>query len=97
MEDDGADRGLTFAFVGAHLDRQFEFIQTEWINDGKFIGSPTDKDLLAGPGDGGEFTIPQKPIRRRLKGLPTFVVNGGGEYGCLPGLRGLRWLANLDT
>ena len=48
MEDDGADRGLMFAFVGAHLDRQFEFIQTEWVNDGKFIGSPADKDPLAG-------------------------------------------------
>ena len=42
LEDDGADRGLMFAFVGAHLDRQFEFVQTEWVNDGKFIGSPAD-------------------------------------------------------
>jgi Dyp-type peroxidase family len=97
MEDDGADRGLMFAFVGAHLDRQFEFIQTEWINDGKFIGSPADKDPLAGANDGGEFTIPKQPIRRRLKGLPAFVVNRGGEYCFLPGLRGLRWLAELDT
>ena len=38
LDDDGADRGLMFAFVGAHLDRQFEFVQTEWVNDGKFIG-----------------------------------------------------------
>ena len=52
MEDDGADRGLMFAFVGAHLDRQFEFVQSEWVNDGKFIGSPADKDPLAG--DGGD-------------------------------------------
>ena len=70
LEDDGADRGLMFAFVGAHLDRQFEFVQTEWVNDGKFIGSPADKDPLVGANDGGEFTIPQQPIRRRLKGCP---------------------------
>jgi deferrochelatase/peroxidase EfeB len=30
LEDDGADRGLMFAFVGAHLARQFEFVQTQW-------------------------------------------------------------------
>ena len=31
LEDDGVDRGLMFAFVGAHLGRQFEFVQSEWI------------------------------------------------------------------
>jgi hypothetical protein len=47
--------------------------------------------------DGREFTIPKKPIRRHLKGLPAFVVNRGGEYCFMPGLRALRWLADLDT
>ena len=28
LEDDGIDRGLMFAFVGAHLRRQFEFVQS---------------------------------------------------------------------
>jgi Dyp-type peroxidase family len=97
LEDDGADRGLIFAFVGAHLDRQFEFIQREWANDGKFIGAPAEKDPLVGSSDGREFTIPNQPIRRHLKGLPAFVVNRGGEYCFMPGLRALRWLANLDT
>ena len=43
LEDDGADRGLMFAFVGAHLDRQFEFVQQQWVNDGKFIGAPAER------------------------------------------------------
>jgi deferrochelatase/peroxidase EfeB len=97
MEDDGADRGLMFAFVGAHLDRQFEFVQTEWVNNGRFIGEPADKDPVAGANDGGELIIPKQPIRRRLQGLPAFVVNRGGEYGFMPGLRALQWLADLDT
>ena len=97
LEDDGADRGLLFAFIGAHLDRQFEFIQREWANDGKFIGAPAEKDPLVSSSDGREFTIPNQPIRRRLKGLPAFVVNCGGEYCFMPGLRALRWLADLDT
>ena len=97
QEDDGIDRGLLFAFVGAHLDRQFEFIQREWANDGKFIGAPAEKDPLVSTSGGREFTIPKQPIRLHLKGLPAFVVNRGGEYCFMPGLRALRWLADLDT
>ena len=35
VEDDGADRGIMFAFLGAHIGRQFEFVKTQWINDGR--------------------------------------------------------------
>src|SRR5262249_27372962 len=35
LEDDGAERGLMFAFIGAHIARQFEFVQAQWVNDGK--------------------------------------------------------------
>ena len=38
-----------------------------------------------------------KPIPRRLKGLSRFVVTKGGEYAFMPGLRALRWLADLET
>ena len=98
LADDGAERGLAFVFVGAHLDRQFEFVQSEWVKDGLFIGARGDSDPIAGPNDAsGQFTIPQQPIRRRLRGLPRFVVTRGGEYFFAPGLRALRWLADLDT
>ncbi|MGX5185830.1 Dyp-type peroxidase [Streptomyces avermitilis] len=97
LEDDGADRGIMFAFVGAHLDRQFEFVQRQWVNDGKFIGSPAERDPLIGVNDDGGFTVPRQPIRRRFKGLPPFVVNRGGEYCFMPGLSALRWIADLDT
>jgi Dyp-type peroxidase family len=98
LEDDGADRGLAFVFVGAHLKRQFEFVQSEWVKDGVFFGAPGEKDPIAGPNEGdGQFTIPQQPIRRRLTGLPRFVVMRGGEYFFAPGLRALRWLAALET
>ncbi|HYL65295.1 MAG TPA: Dyp-type peroxidase [Candidatus Methylomirabilis sp.] len=99
LKDDGAERGLAFVFVGARLDRQFEFIQSEWVNKGQFFDGPLgDKDPIVGENDGsGRFTIPQEPIRRRLQGLPAFVVTRGGEYFFGPGLRALRWLAALDT
>jgi len=87
-----------FAFVGANPGRQFEFVQSQWINDGVFFGANGDKDPIVGAfqtGDG--FTIPRRPVRKRLQGLPRFVVTRGGEYCFMPGLRALRWLADLET
>ena len=94
LEDDGVDRGLMFAFVGAHLGRQFEFVQSEWMNNGEFFGSGMSKDPVAGANaaDTG-FDIPRRPLPLRLKNLPSFVVTRGGEYAFLPGIRALRWLA----
>jgi Dyp-type peroxidase family len=98
LDDDGEDRGIVFVFAGAHIKRQFEFVKTQWLNDGIFIGAPAEKDPLVGPNDGsGMFTIPQRPIRRRLQTLPPFVVTRGGEYLFAPGLRALHWLAGLET
>jgi Dyp-type peroxidase family len=98
LEDDGAERGLMFAFVGAHISRQFEFVQSQWVNDGIFFGAGGDKDPVIGSNSlGGSFTVPRKPVRRRLQGIPNFVVTRGGEYCFMPGLRALRWLSKLPT
>ncbi|MBV9353979.1 MAG: Dyp-type peroxidase [Chloroflexi bacterium] len=98
LDDDGADRGILFFCLQANLARQFEFVKTQWIDEGTFVGMPEEMDPVVGPNDGtGSFTIPRVPIRRRLTELPRFVVNRGGEYCFMPGLRALRWLAALDT
>ncbi len=98
LEDDGADRGIVFMAIGTCLTRQFEFVVSQWLNDGNFAGLGSEKDAIAGVNDGtGTFTIPRRPIRRRLTGLPRFVTTRGGEYGFVPGIKALRWLANLET
>ena len=98
LEDDGEDRGLCFVFVGASLTRQFEFVQMQWANDGRFIGAPAEKDPLIGANEGKcPFTIPSRPVRRRLQGLPNFVTTRGGEYLFAPSISALRWVANLDS
>lgn len=99
LRDDGAERGGVFLLIGAHLRRQFEFVQSQWITSGNFIDHGVEQDPIVGNAEGnGIFTIPQHPIRRRLHGLPQFVVVRGGEYCFMPGLRALRWLAELkDT
>lgn len=96
LDDDGADRGLMFAFVGAHIGRQFEFVQSQWVNDGIFFGGGNDRDPIIGSNGGnGNLTVPRRPVRRRCQGIPQFVVTRGGEYCFMPGLRALRWLAEL--
>lgn len=95
-EDDGVDRGLMFAFVGANIGRQFEFVQSQWVNDGIFFGAGDDKDPIVGSGE-INFTLPRKPVRKRLQGIPKFVITRGGEYCFMPGLRALRWLAELES
>lgn len=98
LDDDGVDRGLMFAFVGANLGRQFEFVQTEWMNSSTFFGGTTERDPICGAADGtGSFSIPRRPLRRQLKGVPQFVITRGGEYCFLPSLSALRWLAELKS
>jgi Dyp-type peroxidase family len=98
LEDDGADRGILFFCLQANLARGFEFVKTQWIDEGTFFGAPPEMDPLVGPNDGTRpFTVPQQPIRRRLTELPQFVVNRGGEYCYMPSLSALRWIAELDT
>ncbi|MEU8269946.1 Dyp-type peroxidase [Sphaerisporangium sp. NPDC049002] len=97
LEDDGADRGLMFAFIGAHPGRQFEFVQSEWMNSGIFFGAGNETDPVIGSSHGArDFTIPRRPVRRRLHALPQFVVTRGGEYCFMPGLSALRWLGDLQ-
>ena len=97
-EDDGAERGSVFAFLNANLARQFEFIKSAWQNEGNFVSLDDEKDPISGPNDGtGTFTIPRRPVRRRLHGIPRFVTTKGGEYCFLPSIRALHWLAELDT
>jgi Dyp-type peroxidase family len=96
LEDDGAQRGGVFLLIGAHLQRQFEFVQSQWIASGNFINLGAEQDPIVGNVEGeGVFTVPNQPIRRRFHGLPQFVVVRGGEYCFMPGLRALQWLAQL--
>jgi Dyp-type peroxidase family len=95
MNDDGKERGVFFIFLSAKAPTTFEFLKREWIHSGNFLGLGTEEDPIAGEHTGtGMFTIPMKPIRRRLQGLERFTVTRGGEYGFLPSLSALRWLAS---
>jgi Dyp-type peroxidase family len=92
-QDDETPRGLYFIFLSAKAMATLEFLQREWINDGNFMSLGSERDPNVGlQADGATFTIPQKPVRRRIHGIETFNVLRGGEYFFLPSLSALRWL-----
>ena len=93
--DDGAERGIA-AFIGcASLVRQFEFAQNVWVNDRSPSTSfGNERDPIIGTQDGTlEYKIPNRPIRKRIIGLPVFTTVRGGAYFFLPGIKALRFLA----
>jgi deferrochelatase/peroxidase EfeB len=95
--EDGVERGIA-AFVGcASLVRQFEFAMNVWVNDPKFEGLENERDPFVGTQDGTfDITIPKRPIRQKIKGLPAFTTVRGGAYFFLPGITALRHLSTLD-
>lgn len=94
--EDGADRGIAAFIICASLVRQFEFAQNVWTNDPNFHELGNEHDPIIGNQDGTlEFTIPKRPIRKKILGLPAFTTLRGGAYFFLPGLKALRYLASL--
>lgn len=98
-EEAGAERGLLFLCLNSDFERQFEFIQHTWLDNGFFAGLCGEVDPVAGPqpDGGGIFTVPDVPVRREFTGVPQFVTTMGGAYFFLPGVRALRYLASLES
>ena len=94
-------RGLHFICINANISRQFEFLQNAWITNTKFSGVTGESDPLLGNRESmpgcpvtGNFAIPSDgALRRRVSGLPQFVILRGGAYFFLPSLRALRYFA----
>jgi len=95
--EDGVDRGVAAFILCASLVRQFEFAQNVWINDPNFHELGNERDPLIGNQDGTfDFTIPKRPIRKKIAGLPAFTSLEGGAYFFLPGIKALRHLTGLE-
>ena len=98
-EPDGHERGLMFVSYQASIERQFEFVQQQWLGDGNVFGLGNDRDPLgAGAsvnGDGGRMVIQGSPPLF-LSGLPRFVTMRGGGYFLLPGRAGLQALVTAE-
>ena len=96
--DDGVDRGIAAFIGGASLTRQFEFTMNVWVNDPSFGNLENERDPLIGTHDGTfDMTIPKRPVRKKIGGLPAFTTVRAGAYFFLPGIRALRKLAGASV
>lgn len=97
-DQDGDDqRGLFFIFISARAFDTIEFLQQEWINRGNFLDLGEERDPIVGlHSERGHFTIPARPVRRRVSGVTTFNRLRGGEYLFMPSLSALHWIGKGD-
>jgi Dyp-type peroxidase family len=94
--DDCVDRGLVGIFLNADIERQYEFVQRQWLNAPSFDGLWNETDPILGPA-GRDFTWQRRPVPRRCAGLPRFVTVRGGEYFFVPGISALRFLSTTQV
>jgi Dyp-type peroxidase family len=92
-EGDDQKRGLVFVCYQASIERQFEFVQSQWCNDGNAFGLGSDPDFIAGR-DGGKMTIQGRPPR--FVPMRRFVTTRGGDYFFAPGIAGLQYIAHRN-
>ncbi len=101
--DDAPSRhGVIFMAVNASIERQFEFVQREWMNYGNDFRQGNDRDPIAGnretetrfvvQGGGGPANAPEQPMHI-CRGLPQFVTVRGGAYFFVPSLTALGMIA----
>jgi deferrochelatase/peroxidase EfeB len=89
---DGVDRGLMFVCHQASIERQFEVVQGQWLNDGDGFWLGVEKDLLTLGGHGEGMTIAGRPPAF-LRKPPHFVTTRGGGYFFTPGINALRTIS----
>ncbi len=92
--------GLFGLFICADLERQFEFIQRQWINGDRFTaGLRGSRDPIIGAplDEGDEFEIPMTNGPSLKVKLPQFVRTRGSLYLFMPGLQALRDLEIFAT
>lgn len=92
--------GLFGMFICADLERQFEFIQRQWINGDRFAaGLRGTRDPIVGTprSEYDEFEIPVPTGQALRVRLPQFVHTRGSLYLFMPGLSALRQLDDFAT
>jgi len=94
---DQGEHGIIFMAVNASIERQFEFVQQQWINYGNDFKLANEKDPLLGNHHGHEDFIiqgtgPDDPPFFCPR-VPRFVTTRGGEYFFVPSLTATRMIA----
>lgn len=98
VPNDGIERGILGMFICASIRYQFEFLMTEWVNNGSFTpGLRGTKDPIIGDNtpDDSKFVIPALGGPKIVNGFSRFVTTRGSAYCFLPSITALKYMANL--
>jgi Dyp-type peroxidase family len=95
------ERGIIMLICCSSLERQFEFVQQQWINYGMDSNAGNDTCPMLGsrPVDELKFVIPNEPDDKGkgspyiCSNLPQFVETKGGAYFFVPSMTSLRMMA----
>lgn len=100
---DEGNHGIIFMTLGVSIERQFEFVQQQWVNYGNDFKLANEKDALLGnhhtaengKGD-GVMVFPSEPDSGKApyfcSGIPRFVETRGGEYFFIPSITALTMI-----
>ena len=101
---DSESRGLNFICFNANIERQFEFVQQQWINNAQLSEVLGEADPLMGrhhrpdEGIGGgdpEFTVQEEPLRAKCPDLTQFVTVKGSSYFFMPPLSAVEYIGTI--
>lgn len=107
-KNDG-NHGIIFMAINASIERQFEFVQQQWMNYSNDFKLANDKDPIIGNHEtdtngeaGGKMIIEGKQAANGEKAqvpffcsaMPRFVETRGGEYFFIPSMTALRMIAD---
>ncbi|MBL4799510.1 MAG: Dyp-type peroxidase [Oleispira sp.] len=103
-KSDSAEQGIIFMCISASIERQFEFVQQQWVNYSNDFKLGNDKDPLIGNHHGqlSDKHIIQAGKAKRGEAtkapffcadMPRFVETRGGDYFFIPSITALRMIA----
>jgi len=97
--DDG-NHGIIIMMLNADINRQFEFVQQQWINYGNDFRAGNDKEIMLGNHDKeypSRAVLPVDPDSDQapyfVRNIPRLVETRGGDYFFIPSMTALRMIA----
>ena len=99
-DSDNGEHGIIFMALNAAIERQFEFVQQQWVNYGNDFREGNDKEILLGNHDlnhPGKMVIQSKPGSDEpphfVSNIPRFIETRGGDYFFIPSITALKMIA----
>ncbi|MCB1983951.1 MAG: Dyp-type peroxidase [Burkholderiales bacterium] len=97
--DDG-NHGIIFMALNADIQRQFEFVQQQWINYANDFKEGNDKEVLLGNHDAknpSKVVFSAEPGSGKpphfVSNIPRLVETRGGDYFFIPSITALKAIA----